>query len=132
MVSVDESGTDWGFVPPPEKRPSEANCPAMMLFALLGGKWTMAILHSIQEGGFSRPKELLASLPGLSAKELNRRLRQLVLAGILQRRADPNHPHRVDYCLTEAGSALLPAIQHVSRWAEEHREQLAQLRQSWK
>jgi DNA-binding HxlR family transcriptional regulator len=51
---------------------------------------------------------------------LSDRLGALTSAGLVARRVDEGPPVSVRYELTEAGRALLPALEQISRWAEEH------------
>jgi DNA-binding HxlR family transcriptional regulator len=51
---------------------------------------------------------------------LSDRLSTLANAGLVRRSVDEGPPISVAYELTEAGRALLPALEEISRWAEEH------------
>jgi len=73
-----------------------------MVEDIVGCKWSLAVLGRVREGVL-RPGALEASLPGLSAKVLNERLRKLVRFGILERRAFAEIPPRVEYRMTPFG-----------------------------
>ena len=51
---------------------------------------------------------------------LSDRLADLARAGLIARTVDEGPPVAVSYALTEAGVALLPALEQISRWAQEH------------
>jgi DNA-binding HxlR family transcriptional regulator len=51
---------------------------------------------------------------------LSTRLAALTQAGLLTRTVDEGPPLSVAYQLTDAGCALLPALEQISRWADEH------------
>lgn len=51
---------------------------------------------------------------------LSDRLSELGDAGLVSRTVTEGPPVSVTYALTEAGRALLPALEGISRWAEEH------------
>jgi DNA-binding HxlR family transcriptional regulator len=51
---------------------------------------------------------------------LSTRLAVLTDAGLLARAVDEGPPVSVAYRLTEAGRALLPALEQISRWADEY------------
>jgi DNA-binding HxlR family transcriptional regulator len=51
---------------------------------------------------------------------LSTRLAALTRAGLLTRAVDEGPPLSVAYRLTDAGCALLPALDQISRWADEH------------
>jgi DNA-binding HxlR family transcriptional regulator len=66
----------------------------------------------------SRPGAMEHAVPGLSAKVLNERLRKLMRYGILDKRAFPEIPPRVEYSFTEFGGkfvALLDGIEKLER-----------------
>ena len=51
---------------------------------------------------------------------LSDRLGELTGAGLVTRTVAEGPPISVTYTLTEAGRALLPALEQVRRWAERH------------
>jgi DNA-binding HxlR family transcriptional regulator len=65
-------------------------------------------------------RELARAVPGISDSMLSTRLAALTKAGLLTRTVDEGPPLSVAYQLTDAGRALLPALDHISRWAAEH------------
>lgn len=79
-----------------------APAAARMVEDIVGCKWSIAVLGRVR-GGVLRPGAIEASLPGLSAKVLNERLRKLVRFGILERKAFAEIPPRVEYRLTAFG-----------------------------
>lgn len=93
-------------------------CPRYEHIAqLLGKRWTGLILDSLM-GGPRRFCELTASVEGLSDRVLSDRLRELEVEGIIERIVYPQIPVRVEYRLTEKGSALRPVVQEMHVWAE--------------
>lgn len=113
--------TGWGFVEKPVERLTGAVCPTMAVFALLGGHWTVPILYRLDRQGPTRPGELERSVPGISRKEMHRRLDELVAAGIVERTVFAVMPPRVEYSITPAGRELLPAVRSICAWAEKQR-----------
>lgn len=109
---------EWTIAEKPVDRLTAAVCPAIALFRLLGGHWTVPILYRLQRSGASRPGELERAIPGISRKEMHRRLEELVEAGIVFRRVYPEVPPRVEYGLTARGLELIPAVKHLTQWAE--------------
>jgi DNA-binding HxlR family transcriptional regulator len=65
-------------------------------------------------------RELGRAVPGISDSMLSTRLAALANAGLLTRAVDEGPPLSVAYELTDAGRALLPALEQISRWADEH------------
>jgi DNA-binding HxlR family transcriptional regulator len=89
------------------------------VFALLGKRWTGLIVAVLMNstGHFA---ELRRAVPGISERMLADRLAELAAAGLVVREVDEGPPLRVTYRLTEAGTALGPALKELGRWAEVH------------
>jgi DNA-binding HxlR family transcriptional regulator len=88
-------------------------------FAFLGKRWNGIVLGSLREGpaGF---RELSRATGGISDSVLSARLSDLAAAGLIARTVDEGPPVAVSYALTERGQALMPALEQISRWANEH------------
>jgi DNA-binding HxlR family transcriptional regulator len=71
-------------------------------------------------GGPAGFRALTRSVEGISDSMLSERLGELTEGGLVTRTVDEGPPVSVAYELTEAGRALLPALEEISRWAEEH------------
>jgi DNA-binding HxlR family transcriptional regulator len=80
-------------------------------------KWTLLLIRDLAEGR-SRFCELERSLEGISPRTLSLRLRALEEEGIVERHTFPEVPPRVEYALTEKGSALLPLIEDMRVYGE--------------
>jgi DNA-binding HxlR family transcriptional regulator len=84
---------------------------------IVGCKWSLAVLARVR-AGVRRPGALEHSLPGLTAKVLNERLRKLTRYGILARTQYAEIPPRVEYALTPFGerfASLLDGIESLQR-----------------
>lgn len=93
-------------------------CPAYhRAMELIGRRWTGAIVRAMLAGS-RRFSDIADAIPGLSARLLSERLKELEFEGIVQRIVTPSTPVRVDYVLTEKGEALSEVIVAVSDWAE--------------
>lgn len=88
-------------------------------FDLLGKRWTGVVLGTLS-GGPTGFRALARSVEGISDSMLSDRLGELTQAGLVSRTVDEGPPLSVAYELTEGGRALLPALERISRWAEEH------------
>jgi len=86
-------------------------------FGFLGKRWNGVLLGTLLEGplGFS---ELRRAVAGISDSVLSDRLAELGKAGLVRRSVDEGPPVTVDYRLTPAGQALLPALRELTTWAE--------------
>lgn len=72
---------------------------------IVGCKWSMTVLDLVGRG-ITRPGAMERSTDGLSAKVLNDCLRRLVAFRVLDRRAYPEIPPRVEYGLTALGASV--------------------------
>ena len=88
-------------------------------FDLLGKRWTGVLLGTLRASpvGF---RALARAVPGISDSVLSDRLGELTEAGLVARTVAEGPPVSVTYTLTEAGRALLPALEQIRRWAERH------------
>jgi DNA-binding HxlR family transcriptional regulator len=57
---------------------------------------------------------------GMPRDRLAARLRALEQAGVITRRPYSEHPPRHEYLATSAGQALIPVLQALRQWGEEH------------
>ena len=96
-----------------------ADASLVRAFDLLGKRWTGVLLGTLQGGpvGF---RALARAVPGISDSVLSDRLSELTEAGLVARTVEEGPPVAVTYALTEAGRALLPALEQIRRWAERH------------
>ena len=69
--------------------------------------------------GLSRFEQFIAS-SGMTRHILADRLKRLVEAGVLERKAYTTTPKRFDYVLTEKGQELAPALLTLKDWGKKH------------
>lgn len=84
-----------------------------MVEDVVGCKWSLAVLGAVRSG-VRRPGAIEHAIDGVSKKVLNERLRKLVRFGILEKRAYPEVPPRVEYRLTRFGerfSSLMDGVE---------------------
>jgi DNA-binding HxlR family transcriptional regulator len=85
-------------------------------FDLLGKRWTGVLLATLR-GGPAGFRVLSRGIPGISDSVLSDRLSELTDAGLVVRSVQAGPPVSVSYALTEAGEALLPALEQIGQWA---------------
>jgi DNA-binding HxlR family transcriptional regulator len=107
----------------------ESPCPVGCCAEIISGKWTLLVIRDLADGP-CRFCELERSLEGISPRTLSLRLRALEEQGIVARRTFPEVPPRVEYELTDKGTALVPLIDDMraygNRWlVAEARETVA-------
>ena len=83
-------------------------CPITATIDVIGGKGPM------------RFGELSKTMPNMALKVLSQQLKELETDGIIERKAYPEVPPRVEYSLTEKGASLRPALTLLSAWSETH------------
>ncbi len=88
-------------------------------FEFLGKRWNAVVLGMLSEepAGF---RELSRAIGGISDSVLSDRLADLAAAGLIARTVDEGPPISVSYALTDRGSALMPALGQIARWADKH------------
>jgi DNA-binding HxlR family transcriptional regulator len=96
-----------------------AACPSRQVLARISDKWVTLILVALA-GGPLRYSDLGRVITGVSQKMLTQTLRTLERDGLVSRAVTASVPVRVDYQLTPRGDRLMPAVNAVKAWAEEH------------
>lgn len=88
-------------------------------FQFLGKRWTALLLGHLSAGpaGF---RELSRAVAGVSDSVLSDRLSDLAAGGLVERTVEPGPPISVTYVLTDSGRALMPALEQIAVWAQEH------------
>jgi len=88
-------------------------------FTVLGKRWMGQVLGSLR-GGPAGFRELSRAIEGVSDSVLSERLSELTASGLVARKVQPGPPVSVSYTLTARGVALIPALEQLSLWAQEH------------
>jgi DNA-binding HxlR family transcriptional regulator len=92
---------------------------------LLEGRWKLIILFHLFGGNIMRFSDLERAIPAVSQKMLIQQLRQMESDGIVRRIVHHQVPPKVEYCLTEWGQALCPALDALLSWAALREEMAA-------
>jgi len=91
-------------------------CSIARSFAVAGEPWSPLVIRNVYMGT-TRFDDLQREL-GISRKVLADRLKHLVEAGMLERRAYSEHPPRHEYTLTEMGSEFMDVLMAMVRWGD--------------
>ena len=86
-------------------------------FRILEGRWKMVIVFHLFARGILRFSELEKAIPAASPKMLTQQLRELERDGVVSRTVYPQVPPKVEYCLTDWGKAMCPALDVLLEWA---------------
>jgi DNA-binding HxlR family transcriptional regulator len=100
-----------------------ADCPARTTLGLVADTWSVVAVYALGEGP-RRYAELQARIGGISKKMLTQTLRKLEHNGLVEHRRIRTAPPGVEYRLTELGATLLEPVRSLSRWAEQHTDEL--------
>jgi DNA-binding HxlR family transcriptional regulator len=84
---------------------------------ILEGRWKLVILFHLFGGKVLRFSDLERAIPAISQKMLIQQLRQMEADGIVRRIVHHQVPPKVEYCLTDWGQALCPALDALLKWA---------------
>jgi DNA-binding HxlR family transcriptional regulator len=93
------------------------SCPVEHAIQIIGGKWKLLLLRSLLLNGPQGYNQLLASVTGISAKELTRNLGELAASGLVSRSPGVrggNDP----YALTCLGGGLMPIFKDLLTWGQ--------------
>lgn len=105
------------------KIPLDFSCPLRLTMSVLGPKWKSCILDELR-GGPLRPSQLHRALPEATPRVVNLHLKELEAEGFVRRVIYAEQPPRSEYSITDAGRSLLPIIDAMIAWGEEHRAEV--------
>src|ERR1700752_4901574 len=86
-------------------------------FKVIEGRWKLLILFHLFGGKVLRFSDLERAIPAISQKMLIQQLRQMENDGVVRRIVHHQVPPKVEYCLTDWGQALCPALDALLKWA---------------
>ena len=89
--------------------------------SLISCKYNMKIIYALMEFGVVRFNELQRYIGTISYKTLSSTLKQLEADGLVHREEYPQIPPKVEYSLTERGRSLVPVLDLMCEWGEQHR-----------
>mgnify|MGYP001026898821 FL=1 len=95
-------------------------CTVNQTVKYLGRKWTLLIILELYKGeNYTRRfTEIKEQLPGITAKVLSARLKELEEEGLVEKRVEAGSvPVRSEYTLTGSGLGLVEVIKDIKRWA---------------
>ena len=89
--------------------------------SLIGGKYKSTILYTLMEFEVVRFNEMKKYIAGISYKTLSTTLKELERDQLVHREEYPQIPPKVEYSLTERGKSLIPILDGMCEWGDEHR-----------
>ena len=88
--------------------------------AVVGGKWKPLILYALKDGTLRFSQVQSEVKPHISQRMLTKQLRQLEQDGLVARKVYAQVPPKVEYSLTEDGRSIIPILDLLCQWGEEH------------
>ena len=89
---------------------------------LIQGKYKMVVLYTLMEYGTVRYNEMQRYIGTISYKTLSSTLKQLEADGLVDRHEYPQIPPKVEYSLTDKGKSLVPILDQMCEWGDQHRK----------
>ena len=90
--------------------------------SLISGKYKMTILYCLSEFKVDRYNELKRFIGTISHKTLSLSLKELEADGLVSRKEYPQIPPKVEYSLSKRGQSLIPILDALCEWGEQHRQ----------
>ena len=89
--------------------------------SLINGKYKMTILYTLMEFGVVRFNEMKKYIGEISYKTLSATLKELEADQLVNRKEYPQIPPKVEYSLTDRGKSLIPILDGMCEWGDQHR-----------
>ena len=105
-----------------KKIPVDMDCPLRLTMSLIDSKWKSCILDELRDGLPLRPSEIHKRLSKATPRVLDIQLKEMIEDGLMVKTIFPELPPRSEYRITPLGASLLPIIDAMLRWGEEHIE----------
>jgi DNA-binding HxlR family transcriptional regulator len=97
-----------------------SDCPINAALDLFGDRWSLLIVRDIIQDDKHKYSEFEAMAEGIPTNILADRLKRMVAAGVLEKRAYWQRPLRYEYHLTDKGRDLEPILREMIRWGLKH------------
>lgn len=108
----------------------EEHCPVRNVLDRFGDKWSMLVLMLLSDMEVLRFNEIHKYIGTISQKMLTVTLKKLEADGLVERKAYPEIPPRVEYSLTKRAKTLMPIIQDLAQWANKNMADIQDSRRS--
>lgn len=97
---------------------------------VISDQWFIVIVHALIKGKL-RFSQLQRAIPGISKKVLTQTLRNMERDGFVIRTVYPVVPPHTEYELSDLGKSIVPPLQGLCRWANEHFQLVEEHRQKF-
>ena len=96
-------------------------CPIRSSLGVLGRQWSLLVLRDVSFFRKVRFSDILRNNPGLSARLLSLRLKELQKEGLIVRVANPDDHREVWYNITDKGHDVVPILTAFIQYGAKHR-----------
>ena len=100
-----------------KKLDDDIRCPLEYGLTLFGGKWKSRIICVLSANEKLRYSEIRKEMYNITDADLAVTLKELIEAGIIERKSYDEIPPRVEYYLTEKGKSVVPILQSICQWS---------------
>lgn len=98
--------------------------PFAYAMSLIDGKWKMHILFWLWKKQVLRYGELKRALGTITHKMLSTQLKELEMDSLIVRKEYFQIPPKVEYFLSERGLTIMPVLQCLCEWGNQHMDEL--------
>lgn len=102
------------------KTPLDLSCGIRITMEIIGSKWKPCLIDALRKTP-KRPSQLHREIPEAISRVLDQNLRELEAHGIIEKKIYAELPPHSEYALTELGKSVLPLIDILDEWGENHR-----------
>jgi len=99
----------------------DTNCHVETTLKIIGGKWKPVILWHLSKATL-RFSELEKKIPDISQKMLTQSLKELEQDRLINRKAFPVIPPKVEYSITRHGISLNRVLKELDQWGQKHQD----------
>ncbi len=96
---------------------SDEDCGIRKAMNLVGSKWKVMLLRKMRRERM-RYGDIKRLIPEISEKVLIQELKDLVKAGLMEKKSYPEIPPKVEYWLTDKGINSLPLLDSIVAFGE--------------
>lgn len=111
-----------------EQQEAFGKCPFFTTQKILSGKWTILILHLLEDKSV-RFNELQRSLGTITHATLTKQLKQLEQDGLINRKVYAQIPPKVEYSLTDIGKKFQAVLNELEIWGNDYIDYLKETRE---
>jgi len=95
-------------------------CEKELTLSLISGKWKVVLIWHLAHEGPLRFGQMMRLFENISQRILTKQLREMEQDGLILRKVYDETIPKVEYSLTELGMTLVPIVDAMWLWGQEH------------